>query len=196
MFRYDIQQYMLRRNAHEGFRARNVIVRIFEVVQLSLGVSDPVPRLREIGLRVDAMGIGYHISRFPMVLLMPRETFEKNLRIEGCEVQMTAAFEDQNSGPIQDMQSRWWNFFAFPQTPDGERLASICQLVIPYGPQHLQDSALMQRFGPPHFPDRPIGITDPLIRFENPGPKQSTCMPYRPLCNVSITPPGFDRTGK
>jgi hypothetical protein len=115
-----------------------------------------------------------------MVLLMPRETFEKRLRIEGCEVQPIAAFEDQDLG-ASESQTPWWNFFPFPQTQDGRRLANISHALLSCAAQLMADPPHMQRFAPLHLPEHPIGNIEQFVRFEAPGPKQQISVPYRPL---------------
>jgi hypothetical protein len=164
------------------------------VLQLSLGVADPGPRLRDIGLKVDASGISYHVSRFPMVLLMPRESFERKLRIEGCEVQQAAPFEDPNSSSL-DSQGRWWNFFPFPPTADGARLGQIARAVISCCVQHIPDTTtIIQNYGLPVRPPEPaIGPLEQFLLFEAPGPKQSMLAPYRPALHRPFQAPAADR---
>jgi hypothetical protein len=172
MFRYDVQRHMLHWNAEDGFHVQSVLVRLCEVLQLAMAHPKPHESLEEIGVRLERVQLAYHIGQCPGALMMPKESFEKYLRSEGCQISSIpiAGACDQ---PV-DPASECWNYFVCPPTPDGRRLEQAIQMLTEKCREKASTPAVQKHQELLHyrgrhavFQPRPPGVKDPKqCRFE------------------------------
>lgn len=127
MFRHEIQQYMLRRNSQDEFRARNVITRIYEVIHSAVSRNSRTQaNLQEVGILLRRSCVHFHVHILPASLLIPQQALITYLKNEGCEVRPMKAFHDHDDLKNEDCL-RWkcWKYFECPQTRDGRKLNEL-----------------------------------------------------------------------
>jgi hypothetical protein len=144
-------------------------------------MSSPHSSLEEIGLRIGQAQLSYHIFRLPSALMLPKETFERNLIREGCRVSQVPMCSNQDSSG--DNIDHCWNYFSSPATPDGRKLDGIvCKFN-----EMCTDSGRQQPRSPEsaHFRIRPPSVQswgytaskEPVsIRFEGSTPRSAKLM--------------------
>lgn len=130
MFRFATQQRMLRRSAQEGFKSRNIITRIYEIAISVLNYPDIKGSLEDTGLRFTQTGVSYHVNILPAILLIPHQSFEKYLGMEGCHVFPIKSHQGDEVVRADDLDQKSWKMFDYPKTIDGEKLANIAARIL------------------------------------------------------------------
>jgi hypothetical protein len=137
---------MLKRSADEGFRPHSVLIRIWEAIQLAKLTPSPIQSLKEIGMACELDRISYEVAKLPSALMMPRETFDKYLRNEQCQIQADT-IADKNSDILDPilLKKQRWQRFAFPSTRDGAKLAALVGEIVPRGQAGSKGQGAAQR---------------------------------------------------